>query len=290
MMTNHRFAPHGFQPAPPPHLSPPEITLKDATLNLGSTNYLFLLRANPRGLFLRITEKSADAFGCLIIPAPGLEPIQRMLAKLILIAQAAPPPDSLPAPVTLQTEFVMVEKKHFILRLEADPRGSYLSLLERVANGHVNEIFVLFPALADFNQALAQIVRAARHHSVTDFAEPAVPARLPSADPLLQEGQMQLPTKSFTFQLRENERGRYLHLVQAKGDRLKFLRIPGESLEEFKTWVVAMAKAAKSARAKPARNLENIRRTQAHKHPHAYRPRLRPEKIESPFKPRRRTS
>ena len=254
MMTNDRFAPDGFPPDPHPHPPVPEVILKYATLNFGPTHYVFQLRANPRGVFLRITEKSADAFGCLIIPAAGLEPIARMLAKLMLIAQAAPPPDSLPAPVTLQTEFVMVEKKHFILRLEADPRGSYLSLLERVANGHVNEIFVLFPALADFNQALAQIVRAARHHSVTDFAEPAVPARLPSADPLLQEGQMQLPTKSFTFQLRENERGRYLHLVQAKGDRLKFLRIPGESLEEFKTWVVAMAKAAKQ---KPAQKRAN---------------------------------
>jgi hypothetical protein len=254
MMTNHRFAPHGFQPAPPPHLSPPEITLKDATLNLGSTNYLFLLRANPRGLFLRITEKSADAFGCLIIPAPGLEPIQRMLAKLIVIAQATPPPDSLLEPVTLQTEFVMVERKHFILRLEADPRGSYLSLLEKVANGHVNEIFVSFPALADFNQVLAEIVQAARDQSLADFAEPAVPTRTPLADPVLKEGQMQLATKSFTFQLRENERGRYLHIVQTKGDRLKFLRIPGESLEEFKTWVVAMAKAAKQ---KPAQKRAN---------------------------------
>ena len=61
----------------------------------------------------------------------------------------------------------------------------------------------------------------------------------------LKTGQMQLERRAVTFALKKNPHGRFLRITTEKDGRYNSLIIPVEGLEEFKKWVVEMAKASK---------------------------------------------
>ena len=61
--------------------------------------FSFSLRENPRGRFLRVTEDVGGRRDTIIIPATGLEEIQRVLGNVIAASNEAgpakePPQDS----------------------------------------------------------------------------------------------------------------------------------------------------------------------------------------------------
>ena len=66
--------------------------LKSANIAVERKTFLFDLRENPRGRFLRITEDANGRRDSIVIPATGLEDFQRVLEEIIAAHQAAGEP------------------------------------------------------------------------------------------------------------------------------------------------------------------------------------------------------
>jgi hypothetical protein len=90
---NHPSA-YGYQPQGGYHEPKPfvqEDTLKAGTIAIERKTFEMVLKENPRGRFLRITEKGGSNHSSIIIPAPGLEDFQALLADMIKADAAATP-------------------------------------------------------------------------------------------------------------------------------------------------------------------------------------------------------
>jgi hypothetical protein len=67
----------------------PEDTLKAGKVQIERKTFLFTLKENSRGRFLRITEDAGGHRDSIIIPATGLDEFLRLLAKM---AEPGQPP------------------------------------------------------------------------------------------------------------------------------------------------------------------------------------------------------
>jgi hypothetical protein len=61
--------------------------LKSENIAVERKNFIFDLRENPRGRFLRITEDANGRRDSIVIPAPGLEEFRRVLDNIIAAHQ-----------------------------------------------------------------------------------------------------------------------------------------------------------------------------------------------------------
>jgi hypothetical protein len=68
-----------------------EDTLKTEKLQIERKTFVFTLKENPRGRFLRITEDVGGRRDTIIIPAPGLEDFRRMMDEMARAAAELPP-------------------------------------------------------------------------------------------------------------------------------------------------------------------------------------------------------
>jgi hypothetical protein len=94
MISNERPSPFGNRPrAQNPSPRPPvnETTLKTDKLQIERKTFVFTLRENPRGRFLRITEDVSGRRDTIIIPAPGLEDFRKMLEAMEKASADLPP-------------------------------------------------------------------------------------------------------------------------------------------------------------------------------------------------------
>jgi hypothetical protein len=94
MISNERPSPfrgrtHGFAPKPP---KPPvnEDTLRSEKIQIERKSFVFTLKENPRGRFLRITEDVGGRRDTIIIPAPGLEDFKRLLEEMVKTSDEIP--------------------------------------------------------------------------------------------------------------------------------------------------------------------------------------------------------
>jgi hypothetical protein len=243
MISNERPSPYGYRPTLPAHPPVQEDTLKHEQLEIGPTRYVFMLKANLRGRFLRITEKTGADFGVLIIPDTGLAVFQQVLGKMFQAA-SRPPAGKPGVQPTFQTESVQVERKHFEFVLENDPRECFLRIIEK-SGSRDNEIIVPIGSLEGFKKLTDEMVEAAGGQPLTPIAVP-----VPQPDYMLKNGQVQAGIRNFTLQLKQNEHGRFMRIIQEKDGRLSTIIVPADYLEEFKKWVVDIAKAAKKKPAK----------------------------------------
>jgi hypothetical protein len=63
--------------------------LKSENIAVERKTFIFDLRENPRGRFLRITEDANGRRDSIVIPAPGLEEFRRVLDDIIAAHQDA---------------------------------------------------------------------------------------------------------------------------------------------------------------------------------------------------------
>jgi hypothetical protein len=63
--------------------------LKSESIAVERKNFVFDLRENPRGRFLRITEDANGRRDSIVIPAPGLEDFRRALDEIITAHRTA---------------------------------------------------------------------------------------------------------------------------------------------------------------------------------------------------------
>ncbi len=93
MISNERPSPygnrsHGSHPPKPPVN---EDTLASEKIQIERKTFVFTLKENPRGRFLRITEDVGGRRDTIIIPAPGLEDFLKTLEEMVRASAENPP-------------------------------------------------------------------------------------------------------------------------------------------------------------------------------------------------------
>jgi len=98
MISNDRPSPYGsrtFGSSPKPPVT--EDTLRTDQVQIERKTFVFTLKENPRGRFLRITEDVGGRRDTIIIPAPGLEDFRRILDEMVQASNETPlPPETDP--------------------------------------------------------------------------------------------------------------------------------------------------------------------------------------------------
>jgi hypothetical protein len=100
MISNERQPSHGgnrsygssgqsFPPKPPVN----EETLCTEKVQIERKTFVFTLKENPRGRFLRITEDVGGRRDTIIIPAPGLEDFKKLLDGMVKASGETPLPE-----------------------------------------------------------------------------------------------------------------------------------------------------------------------------------------------------
>lgn len=92
MISNERPSPHGYRSysAGPPKPPVNEDTLKTEKIQIERKTFIFTLKENPRGRFLRITEDVNGRRDNVIIPSTGLEEFRRVLEDMVKTAMDIP--------------------------------------------------------------------------------------------------------------------------------------------------------------------------------------------------------
>ena len=93
MISNDRPSPYGnrvYGASPKPPVN--EDTLKSDKIQIERKTFVFALKENPRGRFLRITEDVGGRRDTIIIPAPGLEDFRRLVEEMAKSASEIPLP------------------------------------------------------------------------------------------------------------------------------------------------------------------------------------------------------
>ena len=93
MISNERPSPYGhrYYTSAGPKATVVEDTLRADKIQIERKTFVFTLKENPRGRFLRITEDVNGRRDTIIIPATGLEDFHRMLDSMVKAsAETAP--------------------------------------------------------------------------------------------------------------------------------------------------------------------------------------------------------
>jgi hypothetical protein len=83
MISNERPSPFGRRPYGQPKPPVNEDTLKSEKVQIERKTFLFTLKENPRGRFLRITEDVGGRRDTIIIPATGLEDFKKLIDEMV---------------------------------------------------------------------------------------------------------------------------------------------------------------------------------------------------------------
>lgn len=68
-----------------------EETLRTEKIQVERKTFIFTLKENPRGRFLRITEDVGGRRDNIIVPAPGLEDFKRVVDEMVKASADIPP-------------------------------------------------------------------------------------------------------------------------------------------------------------------------------------------------------
>jgi hypothetical protein len=101
MISNERPSPYGRRPyqsqgygapkynqAPRPPVN--EDTLLTAEVQIERKNFVFTLKENPRGRFLRITEDVGGRRDTIIVPSTGLEDFKKLVDEMVKASSKIP--------------------------------------------------------------------------------------------------------------------------------------------------------------------------------------------------------
>ena len=93
MISNERPSPYGHRPysSGPPKPPVNEDTLKTDKIQIERKTFIFTLKENPRGRFLRITEDVNGRRDNVIIPSTGLEDFKKILDEMVKASKESPP-------------------------------------------------------------------------------------------------------------------------------------------------------------------------------------------------------
>jgi hypothetical protein len=95
MISNERPSPYGRRPYGQPKPPVNEDTLKSDKVQIERKTFIFTLKENPRGRFLRITEDVGGRRDTIIIPATGLEDFKKLVEEMVKASNEMPAKSSL---------------------------------------------------------------------------------------------------------------------------------------------------------------------------------------------------
>ena len=93
MISNERPSPYGHRPHFHPGSNKPPVveeTLKTNKIQIERKTFVFTLKENPRGRFLRITEDVGGRRDTIIIPATGLDEFKKVFEEMLEISLQTP--------------------------------------------------------------------------------------------------------------------------------------------------------------------------------------------------------
>ncbi len=90
MISNERPSPYGRSPHSQPKPPVAEDTLHSGEIQIERKTFIFTLKENPRGRFLRITEDVGGRRDTIIIPATGLEEFKQLLDAMVQASHEIP--------------------------------------------------------------------------------------------------------------------------------------------------------------------------------------------------------
>lgn len=92
MISNERPSPYGHRPHSLAGSKPPVIeeTIRSDKIQIERKTFVFTLKENPRGRFLRITEDVSGRRDTIIIPATGLEDFKRLVDEMLKASAEIP--------------------------------------------------------------------------------------------------------------------------------------------------------------------------------------------------------
>ena len=95
MISNERPSPYGRSPygggGMPPKPPVQEDTLRTEKIQIERKTFIFTLKENPRGRFLRITEDVNGRSDNVIIPSTGLAEFKKILDEMVKSSAEIPP-------------------------------------------------------------------------------------------------------------------------------------------------------------------------------------------------------
>lgn len=91
MSSNHRLRPREATESAAAGSVVVEEILKAERIQIERKTFVFTLRENPRGRFLRITEDVGGRRDNIIIPAPGLNEFRRVIDEMAKHSDETPP-------------------------------------------------------------------------------------------------------------------------------------------------------------------------------------------------------
>lgn len=95
MSTNEHSSPYGGRGRDDAgqggYNKPAEDTLRTEKIQIERKMFIFHLKENPRGRFLRITEDVGGRRDHIIVPATGLEDFRRVVEELARVSEETPP-------------------------------------------------------------------------------------------------------------------------------------------------------------------------------------------------------
>jgi hypothetical protein len=101
MISNERPSPYGRTYRRPPQAPRPHVqedTVKTEKVQIERKNFVFSLKENPRGRFLRITEEVNGRHDTIIVPATGLDDFKRAVDEMVKASSETPPKMTDPYP------------------------------------------------------------------------------------------------------------------------------------------------------------------------------------------------
>jgi hypothetical protein len=90
MISNERPSPFGRVAYGQPRTPVNEDLLKSERVQIERKTFVFTLKENPRGRFLRITEDVGGRRDTIIIPSTGLEDFKKLLDEMVKAANEIP--------------------------------------------------------------------------------------------------------------------------------------------------------------------------------------------------------
>ena len=90
MTPNDSHASRGYSDGGGVRPSVTEESLRIERIQIERKAFVFALKENPRGRFLRITEDVGGRRDSIIIPATGLEDLKRVINEMVKVSQETP--------------------------------------------------------------------------------------------------------------------------------------------------------------------------------------------------------
>jgi len=92
MISNERSSPYGRRPHAYSSPKPPvvEETIRTDKVQIERKTFIFTLKENPRGRFLRITEDVKGHRDSIVIPSTGLDEFKRLFQDMLQTSNDTP--------------------------------------------------------------------------------------------------------------------------------------------------------------------------------------------------------